>query len=75
MKYHPEVDPDGALGAAQVASRFVYAEEVTSGKMAPGQFEPARLEKTRDTYTEYLKLQRKVPLDEVYTNDLVPAKK
>ena len=43
--------------------------------MAVGQFDPARLEKTRDTYTEYLKLQRKVPLDEVYTNDLVPAKK
>ena len=75
VKYHPEVDPDGALGAAQVASRFVYAEEVTTGKMAVGQFDPARLEKTRDTYTEYLKLQRKVPLDEVYTNDLVPAKK
>src|SRR5262249_11995181 len=25
VKHHPEVDPDGALGAAQVASRFVYA--------------------------------------------------
>jgi NitT/TauT family transport system substrate-binding protein len=75
VKYHPEVDPDGALGAAQVASRFVYAEEVTSGKFAVGQFDPARLEKTRDAYTEYLGLKRKVPLDEIYTNDLVPGKK
>ena len=75
LKHHPEVDPDGALGAAQVASRFVYAEEVTSGKVAVGQFEPARVEKTRDTYTEYLGLKRKVPLEEIYTNDLVPAKK
>src|SRR5438094_903485 len=25
VKHHPEVDPDGALGAAQVAARFVYA--------------------------------------------------
>jgi hypothetical protein len=40
-----------------------------------GQFEPARLEKTRDTYTEYLGLKRKVPLEEIYTNDLLPAKK
>ena len=75
VKHHPEVDPDGALGAAQVASRFVYAEEVVKGTVAVGQFEPARLEKTRDTYTEYLGLKRKVPLEEIYTNDLLPAKK
>src|SRR5438552_4186963 len=75
VKHHPEVDPDGALGAAQVAARFVYAEEVTSGKMALGQFEPARIEKTRDTYTQYLELKRKVPLEEIYTNDLLPEKK
>jgi NitT/TauT family transport system substrate-binding protein len=75
IKHHPEVDPDGALGAAQVASRFVYAEEVTSGKVAVGQFEAPRLEKTRDTYTQYLELKRKVPLEELYTNDLLPEKK
>src|SRR3989442_3774759 len=75
VKHHPEVDPDGALGAAQVATRFVYAEEVVTGKLAVGQFESARLEKTRDTYTQYLELKRKVPLDELYTNDLLPAKK
>jgi NitT/TauT family transport system substrate-binding protein len=75
LKHHPEVDPDGALGAAQVAARFVYAEEVTSGKAAVGQFEPGRLEKTRDTYTQYLELKRKVPLEELYTNDLLPDRK
>src|SRR5438046_4591597 len=58
VKHHPEADPEAALGAAQVAARFVYAEEVTSGKMALGQFEPARIEKTRDTYTQYLELKR-----------------
>src|SRR5436190_401481 len=75
VKHHPEVDPEGALGAAQVAARFVYAEEVTSGKMALGQFETARIEKTRDAYTQYLELKRKVPLEEIYTNDLLPEKK
>jgi NitT/TauT family transport system substrate-binding protein len=75
IKNHPEVDKDGALGAAQVATRFVYAEEVTSGKVAVGQFEPARVEKTRDLYTQYLELKRKVALEEVYTNDLLPEKK
>jgi len=75
VKHHPEVDPEGALGAAQVAARFVYAEEVTAGKMALGQFEPARLEKTRDTYTQYLELKRKVPIEELYTNDLLPERK
>ncbi len=75
LKYHPEVDPDGAVGAAQVGARFVYAEEVQSGKMGTGQFDPAQLEKTRDLYTQYLELKRKVPLEEIYTNDLLPAKK
>ena len=75
VKHHPEVDPDGALGAAQVATRFVYAEEVVAGKAAVGQFDAARLEKTRDTYTQYLELKRKVPLEELYTNDLLPEKK
>jgi NitT/TauT family transport system substrate-binding protein len=75
LKHHPEVDPDGALGAAQVATRFVYAEEVTSGKVAVGQFEAPRLEKTRDTYTQYLELKRKVALEELYTNDLLPERK
>ena len=75
IKAHPEVDPDGAVGAAQVGARFVYASEVTSGKMAVGQFDPAQLEKTRDLYTQYLELKRKVGLEEIYTNDLLPAKK
>ena len=75
LKHHPEVDPDGALGAAQVATRFVYAEEVIAGKAAVGQFDAGRLEKTRDTYTQYLELKRKVPLEELYTNDLLPEKK
>jgi NitT/TauT family transport system substrate-binding protein len=75
LKHHPEVDADGALGAAQVATRFVYAEEVTTGKAAVGQFDVGRLEKTRDTYTQYLELKRKVPLEELYTNDLLPERK
>jgi NitT/TauT family transport system substrate-binding protein len=75
LKHHPEVDRDGAIGAAQVGARFVYASEVTSGKMAVGQFDPAQIEKTRDLYTQYLELKRKVSLEEVYTNDLLPEKK
>ena len=75
LKYHPEVDPDGAVGAAQVGARFVYAEEVRNGKVGTGQFDPAQIEKTRDLYTQYLELKRKVPLEEIYTNELLPEKK
>ena len=42
VKSNPEVDLDAAVGAAQVASRYAFADEVTSGKVALGQFEPAR---------------------------------
>jgi NitT/TauT family transport system substrate-binding protein len=72
LKYNPEVDHDAALGAATVASRYALTEEVTSGKVAVAQFEPARVDKSRDVYTEYMKLKRQVPGAELYTNDLLP---
>jgi NitT/TauT family transport system substrate-binding protein len=75
VKYNPEVDLEAATGASQVASRYSFTEEVTSGKVAVGQFEPARVEKSRDIYTKYLNLKRKVPGEETYTNDLLPEKK
>ena len=75
LKYNPEVDFDAALGAATVASRYALTEEITSGKVAIGQFEPARVDRSRDVYTEYMQLKRKVPGDELYTNDLLPEKK
>jgi NitT/TauT family transport system substrate-binding protein len=75
LKYNPEVDFDAALGAATVASRYAMTEEVTSGKVAVGQFEPERVDKSRDVYTEYMQLKRRVPGAELYTNDLVPERK
>jgi len=75
VKYNPEVDLDAAVGAASVASRYSFTDEVTSGKVAVGQFEPVRVEKSRDIYTEYLQLKRKVAPEELYTNDLLPERK
>ncbi|MGH7335044.1 MAG: ABC transporter substrate-binding protein, partial [Candidatus Rokuibacteriota bacterium] len=75
LKYNPEVDLDAAVGAATVASRYAFTDEVTSGKVAVGQFEPARVDKSRDIYTQYMQLKRKVPGDELYTNDLLPERK
>jgi NitT/TauT family transport system substrate-binding protein len=75
LKYHPEVDFDAALGAAAVASRYALTEEITSGKVAVGQFEPARVDRSRDVYTEYMQLKRRVPGDELYTNDLLSERK
>jgi NitT/TauT family transport system substrate-binding protein len=75
LKFHPEVDYDAALGAAVVASSYSMTEEVTSGKVAIGQFEPARVDKSRDVYTEYMQLKKRVPGNELYTNDLLPERK
>jgi NitT/TauT family transport system substrate-binding protein len=75
LKFHPEVDYDAALGAAAVASTYAMTEEITSGKVAVGQFEPARVDKSRDVYTEYMQLKRRVPGPELYTNDLLPERK
>lgn len=75
LKYHPEVDFDAALGAAQVASRYAFTEEVTGGQVALGQFEAARVDRSRDVYTEYMQLKRRVAGAELYTNDLLPERK
>jgi NitT/TauT family transport system substrate-binding protein len=75
LKYNPEVDFDAALGAAAVASTYALTEEVRSGKVAVGQFEPWRVDKSRDVYTEYMQLKRRVPGPDLYTNDLLPERK
>lgn len=75
VKINPEVDLEAAVGAAQVASRYSMTPEVTSGKVAVGQFEPDRVERSRDIYTKYLDLKKKVTPEELYTNDLLPEKK
>jgi NitT/TauT family transport system substrate-binding protein len=75
LKYNPEVDFDAALGAATVASRYAMTDEITSGKVAIGQFEPARVDRSRDVYTEYMQLKRRVPGETLYTNDLLPERK
>src|SRR5262245_2041306 len=75
VKSNPEVDLDAAVGAASVASKYAFTEEITSGKVALGQFEPDRVDRSRDVYTQYLKLKRQVPGAELYTNDLLPERK
>jgi NitT/TauT family transport system substrate-binding protein len=75
LKYNPEVDFDAAVGAAAVASRYALTEEITRGTVAIGQFEPARVDRSRDIYTEYMQLKRRVPGPELYTNDLLPERK
>lgn len=75
IKLHPEIDIEAAAGAAQVASRYAFTEEVSTGRVALGQLEQDRVERSRDIYTEYLKLKRRVPANELYTNGLLPEVK
>jgi hypothetical protein len=71
---NPEVDLDAAVGAARVAALYGLTDDVKSGRTALGQADPAKVRKSIDVYTQYLKLKRKVEPDEVYTNDLLPRK-
>ena len=75
VKFNPEVDLEAATGAAQIASRYSFTEEVISGKVAVGQFEPIRVEKSIGVYTQYLNLKKKVSPEAVYTNDFLPENK
>jgi len=55
-----------------VAARFV-SRRVTAGR-PPSPVGAAR-EDARHVHTQYLELKRRVPLEEIYTNDLLPEKK
>jgi ABC-type nitrate/sulfonate/bicarbonate transport system substrate-binding protein len=46
----------------------------TIKRIAVGQGD-TRVDKSRDVYTEYMPLKRRVPADELYTNDLLPERK
>jgi NitT/TauT family transport system substrate-binding protein len=75
LKHNPTVDLYAAIGAAQVVSQYVFADEVTSGKVAVGQFNHEKVRRGIDIYTQYLELKRKVTPEEVYTNDFLPERK
>jgi NitT/TauT family transport system substrate-binding protein len=72
---NPVVDMVAAVGASTVAGSLSFTSEVRSGKVALGQIEPERVTMTRDTAVQYLKLKKTVPIEQLFTNDLLPAKK
>jgi NitT/TauT family transport system substrate-binding protein len=71
----PMIDLDAAVGAGRVAAKASMTEEITSGKVAMGQFEPERVTLTRDIAVKYLGLKRTVPITDLYTNELLPEVK
>ena len=70
-----KADLDIAIETARISAQYGLTDEITSGAVAVGQFEPARTELSRDVFSKYLGLKRSVPVDEIYTNDLLPEKK
>jgi NitT/TauT family transport system substrate-binding protein len=72
---NPVVDMVAAVGASTVAGSLSFTPEVTSGKVAVGQIEPDRVKMTRDIAIEYLKLKKTVPVEQLFTNDLLPERK
>ena len=69
---NPVVDVDAAIGAAKVAASLSLTDEVKTGKVALGQFEPDRVKFTRDIATKYLGLKGSVEVSDLYTNALLP---
>jgi len=69
---NPVVDIDAAIGAAKVAAALSVTDEVKSGKVALGQFEPDRVKFTRDIAAKYLGLKGNVEVSDLYTNALLP---
>ncbi len=75
MDANPVVEKVAAEGASEVAARFVYTDDIRQGKAAIGQFDPARVKSSLEVFTKYLNLKKPVPVEALYTNDLLPAKK
>ena len=75
VEANPVVEMDAAVGAGQVAAMLSFTKEVTTGKVAVGQFEPERVKKSRDITEKFLGLKKTVAVKDLYTNDLLPETK
>jgi NitT/TauT family transport system substrate-binding protein len=69
---NPVVDLDAAIGAGRAAAALSITEEIKSGKVAFGQFEPDRVKTSRDITAKYLQLKGSVEVSDLYTNALLP---
>lgn len=75
VKFNPVVDLEAAAGASETVAPLAINEEITSGRFAIGQFEPRRVDRSRDLFVKYLKLKRSPSGEELYTNALLPETK
>src|SRR5690606_36516494 len=72
MESIPELDRDAVVGAMEAAARFAITDEVSSGKLAVGEFSEDRVTNTVKQYRELLGITADVALQDLYTNKLLP---
>lgn len=73
MESNPELDRAAVVGAMETAARFAITDEITSGKLAIGEFSEARVENTVAQYRGLLDITADVAMDDLYTNELLPS--
>ncbi|CAN5243405.1 ABC transporter substrate-binding protein [soil metagenome] len=72
---NPVIDLEGATGAVKAAAGLSNTDEIKSGSVAVGQFEPARVQTSRDVTVKYLQLKGQVEVSDLFTNALLPTVK
>jgi NitT/TauT family transport system substrate-binding protein len=75
MKHNPVAEKESTEGAVEACAPLAINKDITSGQFAIGQFDPKRIESSRDLFVTYLKLKRSPPKEELFTNALLPELK
>lgn len=75
LKYNPVAEMESTIGAVEACAPLAINKDITSGNFAIGQFDPKRIESSRDMFVKFLKLKRSPPKEELFTNALLPELK
>lgn len=71
LRSNPEINRDGALDELAALKDTQTTDDIKANGL--GYIRKGRMEATRDTVTGALSLKRKVPMEEIYTDEFLPS--
>jgi NitT/TauT family transport system substrate-binding protein len=70
LQYEPALDPLVAKEGLEIGLNHLLTED--SKRLGLGHMTKEKMERTRDIVTQHMKLEVKVPVEDLYTNDFLP---
>lgn len=73
MAGNPELNREAVVGAMKTAGEYAITDEVEAGELSIGEFSEDRVANTVEQYITLLEIEGDVVVEDLYTNELLPA--